>query len=358
MTRVYNFSAGPSVMPESVLKQAASEMLNYGGSGMSVMEMSHRSAVFGEIIQQTSKDLRTLLSVPSNYQILFMQGGASTQFSAVPLNLFRQNKKADFIETGSWSAKAAAEAGRYGVATVIASSKDTGYTEIPNLDGVVFNSDADYVHLTSNNTIYGSAWSQYPETEAPFVADMSSDFLSKPIDVSKFGLIYAGAQKNAGPAGVTFVIIRDDLLGHALPMTPTMLDYQVAAKAKSLYNTPPCYAIYIAGLVFRWLLDTGGLEAAERRNREKADLLYDFLDQSSFFSARVKPPHRSMMNIPFFLADPSQDQAFLAETESAGMVNLKGYRTLGGMRASLYNAMPLEGVKALTALMADFESRQ
>jgi len=357
MTRVYNFSAGPSVLPESVLAQIASEMSDYRGCGMSVLEMSHRSSVFLEIIQQAEADLRTLLNIPSNYKVLFLQGGASTQFSAVPLNLFKTHKKADYIDTGSWSSKAAREAAKYGEARIIASSGEDAYGYIPDLDQISYHEDADYVHVTSNNTIYGTAYNAFPKTRVPLVADMSSDFLSRPMDVSQFGLIYAGAQKNAGPAGLTMVIIREDLIGSALPITPIMLNYEVAAKANSLYNTPPCFAIYGAGLVFRWLLDNGGLQAAEQRNREKANVLYHFLDQSKFFRAVVKPPHRSLMNIPFLLKDDALNTRFLQETEAAGMVNLKGHRSTGGMRASLYNAMPLEGVQKLTALMADFEKR-
>ena len=359
MDRIYNFSAGPSVLPESVLQQAATEMTNYRGCGMSVMEMSHRSAVFQEIIDQAEQSLRQLLNIPENYRVLFLQGGASTQFSAIPLNLFGKKAKANYIDTGSWSKKAAAEARRYGEVGVVASSADQGYVCLPDLSEISYDSDAAYVHITSNNTIFGTAWRQFPHTaDIPLVVDMSSDFLSRPTDVKQFGLIYAGAQKNAGPAGVTLVIIREDLIGHALPITPNMLNYKTAMDAGSMYNTPPCYAIYIMGLVFEWLIEQGGLEEIERRNRAKAELLYTYLDSSKMFRATVSEPYRSLMNIPFLTDDDNLNKAFISLSEEAGMANLKGHRSVGGMRASLYNAMPLEGVEALVTFMEDFEIRQ
>ena len=358
MGRIYNFSAGPSVLPESVLEQAAAEMTDYRGCGMSVMEMSHRSTVFQQIIDEAEQDLRRLLEIPDHYRVLFLQGGASTQFSAIPLNLFGKSAKADYIDTGSWSKKAAAEARRYGQVNMVASSSDSGYTCLPQLDGVGYDPDAAYVHITSNNTIFGTAWRHFPDTGSiPLVADMSSDFLSRPIDVTKFGLIYAGAQKNAGPAGVTLVIIREDLIGNALAITPNMLDYQTAADAGSMYNTPPCYAIYMMGLVFKWLLDLGGLREIQRRNHAKAKLLYDYLDQSRIFRATVAEPFRSYMNIPFLTDNDAWNKTFIAESEKAGLANLKGHRSVGGMRASLYNAMPCEGVAALVAFMQDSEHR-
>ncbi len=356
MTRVINFSPGPSILPESVLKQAAAEMLDYRGTGMSVMEMSHRSETFLEIIEGAEVSIRQLLSVPANFKVLFLQGGASTQFAMVPLNLFRKKRKAGYLHTGAWSHKAIAEAKRYGTVQVLASSEEDRFTRIPDLGNLRFDPGMDYVHFTSNNTIFGTSYRDFPHTGSiPLVADMSSDILSKEIEVPRFGLIYAGAQKNAGPAGLTLVIIREDLIGHALPETPTMLDYQTAAKARSLYNTPPCYAIYIAGLVFRWLLDQGGLSAMEALNRHKAALLYDFLDGSTLFKATVAEPFRSIMNIPFLLPDNTMNTQFLAQAEAAGFVNLKGHRSVGGMRASIYNAMPAEAVQALVNFMKTFE---
>ncbi len=358
MTRVFNFSPGPSILPEPVLKQAAVEMPDYQGTGMSVMELSHRSKIFMEIIEEAEASFRRLLSVPDNFKVLFLQGGASTQFAMVPLNLFRKNRKAGYLHTGAWSRKAIAEAKRYGTVQVLASSEEDRFTRIPELGGFRFDPEMDYVHLTSNNTIYGTRYRYFPDTgSVPLAADMSSDILSREIDVSRFGLIYAGAQKNAGPAGVTLVIIREDLIGHALPETPTMLDYKTAAKARSLYNTPPCYAIYIAGLVFGWLLDQGGLAAMEERNGRKAALLYDFLDASSLFKATVAEPYRSIMNIPFLSPDNTLNALFLAQAEAAGFLNLKGHRSVGGMRASLYNAMPIEGVQALVSFMESFEKK-
>ncbi|MDJ0842590.1 MAG: 3-phosphoserine/phosphohydroxythreonine transaminase [Acidobacteriota bacterium] len=358
MGRVWNFSAGPSVLPESVLHRAAEEMTDYRGSGQSVMEMSHRSAVFKGIAERTEASLRQLLALPDNYRVLFLQGGAFTQFAMVPMNLMRRSRQADYVNTGSWSKKAIAEARKFGEVRVVADSSDRNFTYIPDLSAVSWNSDADYVHITSNNTIYGTRIAYPPDVgEVPLVVDMSSNILSEPIDVSRYGMIYAGAQKNAGMAGVTHVIIRDDLIGHAPENTPTMMNYRTHAKAGSMHNTPPCYAIYISGLVFDWLLENGGLEAMGRRNREKADLLYNFLDQSSLFKATVDAPHRSLMNVTFLLEDDKRTERFLSSAEEAGLVNLKGHRSVGGCRASIYNGMPAEGVQALVRFMSDFEAR-
>lgn len=353
--RIHNFSAGPSVLPVPVLEKAAAQLMNYGDAGMSVMEMSHRSKAFTDIYAQMVRDLSELLELPDNYRLLFMQGGATSQFSAVPLNLLR-NGKADYVNTGSWSKKAIAEAKKYGDIRVAATSEDKQFTEIPVMEGDWYRKDADYVHITSNNTIFGTAFDTFPDTgDVPLVADMSSDFLSRPIDVSKFGLIYAGAQKNAGCAGVTVIIIREDLLGHAKDDTPLMLDYQIHADKDSMYNTPPTYAMYIGGLVYAWLLEHGGLAAMEKRNQAKAERLYTFLDQSSLFRAQVAPPHRSLMNIPFSLPDDAMNAKFIKASIAQGMANLKGHRSVGGMRASLYNALPEASVEALVAFMADFE---
>ena len=362
MTRVFNFSAGPSTLPEEVLHQAAEEMMDHRGSGMSVMEMSHRSKVFTDILEATERRLRDLMSIPSHYRVLFLQGGAFTQFAMVPLNLFRKSHRAGFLHTGSWSKKAIAEARKYGEAQILASSEETGFTTLPPCEPSRVDPDLDYVHITTNNTIFGTCYDPKlappPRFEAiPLVADMSSNILAQRYRVEDFGLIYAGAQKNAGMAGMTIVIIREDLIGHAGPKVPAMLDYQTHAKANSCHNTPPCYAIYIAGLVFDWVLRQGGIEAMEARNRHKAALLYDFLDGSDLFRATVAPPARSLMNVPFLLPGDDLDQAFLAEAESQGLVNLKGHRSVGGMRASLYNAMPMAGVEKLVEVMADFERR-
>ncbi|NTW71130.1 MAG: 3-phosphoserine/phosphohydroxythreonine transaminase [Eubacteriaceae bacterium] len=358
--RVYNFSAGPSVLPEEVLIEASKEMLNYKGCGMSVMEMSHRSKEFMGINSQAEQLLRELMDIPDNYKVLFLQGGASTQFAMVPLNLFTNSKKADFIDSGAWSAKAIKEAKKYGTANVLASSKESTYSYIPKVAPENFSKDADYFHITTNNTIYGTRFTpdNIPDTgDVPLVADMSSNILSEVYDVSKFGLIYAGAQKNMGPAGVTVVIIREDLMGHAMDIAPTMLDYKIHADSDSLYNTPPCFSIYVCSLVFKWLKDKGGVAAMEKINREKAHILYDFLDNSTMFRGTVAAEDRSLMNIPFVTGNDELDAAFIKEATTKGFVNLKGHRSVGGMRASIYNAMPVEGVKALVALMGEFETK-
>ncbi|HHT63828.1 MAG: 3-phosphoserine/phosphohydroxythreonine transaminase [Bacillota bacterium] len=354
MNRVYNFSAGPSMLPEPVLKKAAQEMLNYQGSGMSVMEMSHRSKTYMSIIENAEALLRKLMHIPDNYTVLFLQGGASQQFAMIPMNLMSKNKKADYIHTGNWSKKAMAEAKLYGKINIAASSEDKNFSYIP--DNYAFSPDADYVHITSNNTIEGTAFKRFPDTGSiPLVADMSSHILSEEIDVTKFGLIYAGAQKNIGPAGVTVVIIRNDLIGKHEENTPIILRYETHAKNRSMYNTPPCYSIYIAGLVFEWLDELGGVKAMEAINREKAKILYDFLDESKLFSTPVNPRDRSLMNIPFVTPSDELNDKFVKEAAKAGLSTLKGHRSVGGMRASIYNAMPIEGVKKLVAFMKDFE---
>jgi phosphoserine aminotransferase len=354
MNRVYNFSAGPSMLPEPVLKKAAQEMLNYQGSGMSVMEMSHRSKTYMSIIENAEALLRKLMHIPDNYTVLFLQGGASQQFAMIPMNLMSKNKKADYIHTGNWSKKAMAEAKLYGKINIAASSEDKNFSYIP--DNYAFSPDADYVHITSNNTIEGTAFKRFPDTGSiPLVADISSHILSEEIDVTKFGLIYAGAQKNIGPAGVTVVIIRNDLIGKHEENTPIILRYETHAKNRSMYNTPPCYSIYIAGLVFEWLDELGGVKAMEAINREKAKILYDFLDESKLFSTPVNPRDRSLMNIPFVTPSDELNDKFVKEAAKAGLSTLKGHRSVGGMRASIYNAMPIEGVKKLVAFMKDFE---
>ena len=354
MQRVYNFSAGPSMLPESVLEQAAKEMLNYKDSGMSVMEMSHRSPVYQAIIDEAEADLRKLMNIPDNYKVLFLQGGATQQFAAVPLNLMNKNGKADYIVSGQFSKKAAEEAAKFGEVNVIASSKDRNFAYIPKVES--FSPDADYVHICYNNTIFGTCYDYIPETgDIPLVADMSSGILSRPVDVSKFGLIYAGAQKNMGPSGLTVVIVREDLLGNARENIPVMLNYTVQAENGSMYNTPPCYSIYVAGLVFKWLLATGGLEEREKINIKKANLLYDYLDSSKLFKATADKEVRSPMNVCFVTGDADKDKAFVSAASKAGFVNLKGHRVVGGMRASIYNAMPVEGVEKLVAFMADYE---
>lgn len=357
MARVYNFSAGPSMLPEEVLKQAADEMLDYQGSGQSVLEMSHRSKVFDKIIKDAEANLREIMNIPDNYKVLFLQGGGSTQFAMIPLNLMNKNKKADFVITGQWANKAYQEASRYGEAKVIASSKDKTFSYIPKLNKADFTPDADYFYICLNNTIYGTKWNELPETgDVPLVADISSNILSEPIDVSKFGLLFAGAQKNVSGAGVTIVIVREDLIGNAMDFTPTMLNYKIHADSDSLYNTPPCYAIYIAGLVFEWIKKNGGLEAMKAANEKKAKLLYDFLDSSKLFKGTVVPEDRSLMNVPFVTGDEELDAKFVKEATAAGLVNLKGHRSVGGMRASIYNAMPYEGVEALVEFMKKFEA--
>lgn len=353
--RIYNFSAGPSMMPVQVLKKAASEMLNYGKTGMSVMEMSHRSPEYQAIIDEAEASLRTLMHIPDNYRVLFLQGGASTQFAAVPLNLLGGSNRADYVITGQFSKKAYTEAQKYGDIAIAASSAGANFTFIPPLEKTSFRPDANYVHICYNNTIYGTRFPSVPDTgNIALVADMSSCILSEPVDVSRFGLIYAGAQKNIGMAGLTLVIVRDDLIGHAKPITPSMLDYKLMAENGSMYNTPPCYAIYIAGLVFKWLLKQGGLEAIQQSNREKAALLYDYLDGQNYYTAPVEAESRSMMNVVFVTGNKELDAKFAAEAAAAGLRNLKGHRSVGGMRASIYNAMPREGVEALVDFMKRF----
>ena len=356
MSRVYNFSAGPSVLPESVLQQAAAEMMDYQGSGQSVMEMSHRSKVYDAIIKSCEALLREVMGIPDNYKVLFLQGGASSQFAMVPLNLMNGSGSADYVITGQWASKAQKEAARYGDARIVASSKDKTFTYIPELDPSTFNPEADYFHICMNNTIYGTRYTALPETgKVPLVADVSSCILSEPIDVSRFGVLYAGAQKNMAPAGLTVVIIREDLIGHARDMTPTMFNYQTHADADSMFNTPPCWSIYICKLVLEWLKnDIGGLENMKKINEEKAALLYDFLDSSSLFKGTVVKKDRSLMNIPFVTGNEEMDARFVKEAAAAGFVNLKGHRTVGGMRASIYNAMPVEGVKMLVEFLREF----
>ena len=357
MSRVYNFSAGPSMLPEEVLKKAAAEMLDYQGSGQSVMEMSHRSKVYDAIIKDAQRLLREVMNIPDNYKVLFLQGGASSQFAAVPMNLMTKSGKADYVLSGQFSTKAYKEAARYGDGRVVASSKEDNVSHIPALDPKEFRPDADYFHICLNNTIYGTVWHQLPDTgDVPLVADISSCILSRPIDVSKFGLLYAGAQKNVAPAGLTIVIVREDLLGNAMDITPTMFNYQVMADNDSMYNTPPCWPIYISKLVLEWIQSIGGLEEMERRNVRKAQLLYDFLDNSSLFQGCAEKDSRSIMNVTFVTGDKDLDAKFVKEAEAAGFVNLKGHRSVGGMRASIYNAMPEEGIQKLVDFMKKFEA--
>ena len=356
MSRVYNFSAGPAVLPESVLKSAAEEMLDYKGCGMSVMEMSHRSKAFEEIIKTAESDLRELMHIPENYKVLFLQGGASQQFAMIPMNLMK-NKVADYIVTGQWAKKAYQEAAKYGKVNKIASSEDKTFSYIPDCSDLPISEDADYVYICENNTIYGTKFKELPNTKGKtLVADVSSCFLSEPVDVSKYGIIYGGVQKNIGPAGVVIVIIREDLITEdVLPGTPTMLTYKTHADADSLYNTPPAYGIYICGKVFQWLKEMGGLEAMKERNERKAKILYDFLDQSKLFKGTVEKKDRSLMNVPFVTGSDELDAKFVKEAKAAGLENLKGHRSVGGMRASIYNAMPEEGVQALVDFMKKFE---
>ena len=352
--RVYNFSAGPSMLPLPVLEKAASELTEYGDSGMSVMEMSHRSKPYEKIITGAEASLRSLMNIPDNYKVLFLQGGASLQFASVPLNLM-VNKKADYILSGQFSTKAFKEGQKYGDAVAIASSKDKNFTYVPHIERKDVRADADYLHICFNNTIYGTKYNYIPDTGAvPLVADMSSCILSEPVDVSKFGLIYAGAQKNVAPAGVTIVIVREDLIGHAREDIPTVMDYKIQADNGSMYNTPPCYPIYIAGLVFDWIKDMGGLEAMKAHNEKKAAILYDYLDNQSYYIAPVLREHRSMMNVTFVTGDADLDAKFASEASEAGFKNVKGHRSVGGMRASIYNAMPIEGVSALVSFMDNF----
>ena len=353
--RVYNFSAGPSIHPEEVLKQAQAEFLDYNGTGMSITEMSHRSKPFQAVVDETVALFRELLNIPENYEVLMVQGGASTQFEAVPLNLL-QKGKADYIVTGNFAKKAYKEAQKYGDIACAASSEDKNYTYIPDVNNITFRDDIDYVHMTSNNTIFGTRYVELPKTSAPLVTDMSSCILSEEIDVSKFGLIYAGAQKNIAPAGVTIVIVRKDLIENPMKICPTMLKYSTQAKENSLYNTPPCFSIYMSMLVLRKLKAEGGIKAIQKINEYKAGLLYDFIDSSSFYSNGVEKKYRSLMNVPFVTPSAELDDKFVKEAAKAGLVSLKGHRLVGGMRASIYNAMPVEGVKALIEFMKKFES--
>ena len=357
MSRVYNFSAGPSMLPEAVLKTAAAEMLEYGTTGQSVMEMSHRSKEYQAIFDKTVALLRELMDIPEEYEVLLLQGGASSQFAMVPLNLMNKSGKADYVITGQWANKAYKEASRYGDAHIVASSKDKTFTYIPKLDPATFTKDADYFHICMNNTIYGTKYHTLPETgNVPLVADISSCILSEPIDVRKFGLLYAGAQKNVAPAGLTIVIVRKDLLGNAQDITPTMFNYVTHSENGSMFNTPPCYTIYIAGLVMQWVKDTfGDLEGMKAHNEKKAKIIYDFLDNSKLFKGTVVPEDRSLMNVPFITGNEEMDAKFVAEAKKAGFVNIKGHRTVGGMRASIYNAMPIEGVEKLVEFMKKFE---
>lgn len=357
MNRVYNFSAGPSMLPESVLRRAADEMLDYHGCGQSVMEMSHRSKVYQSIIDSAESLLREVMGIPDNYKVLFLQGGASSQFAMVPMNLMTKSGKADFVLTGQWATKAYQEASRYGQANVVASSKDKTFSYIPELDPAAFTKDADYFHICLNNTIYGTRFTKLPETgDVPLVADISSCILSEPIDVSRFALLYAGAQKNMAPAGLTVVIIREDMIGEPMDITPTMFKYSTHADNGSMYNTPPCYNIYMAGLVLEWIRDEiGGLEKMKEINEKKAGMLYSFLDNSKMFRGTVVPKDRSLMNVPFVTGSDELDAKFVKVATEAGFVNLKGHRSVGGMRASIYNAMPVEGVEKLVAFMANFE---
>ena len=356
MSRVYNFSAGPAVLPEEVLREVAEEMLDYNGTGMSVMEMSHRSKAYQEIIDTAEADLRDLMNIPDNYKVLFLQGGASLQFSMIPMNLMK-NGEADYIVTGQWAKKAYQEAQKYGKANKIATSEDKTFSYIPDCSDLPISENADYVYICENNTIYGTKYKELPNTKGKIlVADVSSCFLSEPVDVEKYGVIYGGVQKNIGPAGVVIVIIREDLIRDDLPENvPTMLKYKTHADAGSLYNTPPAYGIYVCGKVFKWLKKQGGLEAMKEHNEKKAKILYDFLDESKLFKGTVEKKDRSLMNVPFVTGDPELDVKFVKESKEAGFENLKGHRTVGGMRASIYNAMPIEGVEALVAFMKKFE---
>ena len=357
MSRVYNFSAGPSMLPEAVLEEAAKQMMNYEGSGMSVMEMSHRSAEYEAIIGKAESLLRELMHIPDNYKVLFLQGGASSQFAMIPLNLMKKSKKADYVITGQWSKKAAQEAEKYGSVNKVASSSDKTFSYIPEIDPATFDKEADYFHITLNNTIYGTRYTQLPDTgDVPLVADASSNILSEPIDITRFGLLYAGAQKNMGPAGVTVVIIREDLISGAIEGAPTMFDYKIHADNGSMYNTPPTYAIYICMLVFDWLKKLGGIEAMHEINQKKAKILYDYLDSSKLFRGTVEKKDRSLMNVPFVTDDDELNAKFIKEAKANGFVNLKGHRSVGGMRASIYNAMPVEGVEALVDFMKKFEA--
>ena len=357
MARVYNFSAGPSMLPESVLRRAADEMLDYNGTGESVMEMSHRSAEFQQIIDEAEALVRELYKVPDNYKVLFLQGGASTQFAAIPLNFMNGSGKADYIVSGQWGRKAAEEAARYGDVKVVANSVDKNYSYFPKTTREDVRPDADYVYYCMNNTIFGTLAPYIPDTgDIPLIADVSSCFFSQPLDISKFAVVYGGAQKNVAPAGVVIAIVREDMLGKARDITPTMLNWKIMADHGSMYNTPPCYIIYMCKLVLEWIKnDIGGLEAMEERNKKKAKILYDFLDSSKMFSSTVVPEDRSLMNVPFVSGDKELDAKLIKEAKEAGFINIKGYKTVGGMRASIYNAMPLEGVEKLVEFMKEFE---
>ncbi len=357
MARVYNFSAGPAVLPEEVLQEAAAEMMDYRGTGMSVMEMSHRSKAYQQIIDEAEADLRKLMNIPDNYKVLFLQGGASQQFAMIPMNLMK-NRVADYIITGQWAKKAWQEAQKYGTANAIASSADETFSYIPDCTDLPVSENADYVYICENNTIYGTKFHTLPNTKGKLlVSDVSSCFLSEPVDVTKYGMIYGGVQKNIGPAGVVIAIIREDLITEdVLPGTPTMLTYKTHADNGSMYNTPPAYGIYICGKVFKWLIKNGGLAAMQEKNRKKAAVLYDFLDSSKLFKGTVRKEDRSLMNVPFVTGDKDMDEQFVKAAADAGFVNLKGHRSVGGMRASIYNAMPIEGVEKLVAFMKDFEA--
>ena len=359
MSRVYNFSAGPSMLPESVLQKAAAEMLDYQGSGQSVMEMSHRSKVYDAIIKGAEAALREVMGIPDNYKVLFLQGGASSQFAAVAMNLMTRSRKADYVLSGQFSTKAYKEACRYGDCKAVASSKDDNFSHIPAIDKSQLRPDADYLHICMNNTIYGTFWHTLPDSgDVPLVADISSCILSQPIDITRFGLLYAGAQKNVAPAGLTLVLVREDLIGETLPGTPTMFDYKVMADNDSMYNTPPCWPIYMCKLVLEWIKnDVGGLDKMKERNEKKAGVLYDFFDNSRLFKPCAEKDSRSIMNVTFITGDKDLDAKFVKEAAAAGFVNLKGHRSVGGMRASIYNAMPPEGVDKLVEFMREFESR-
>ena len=358
MSRVYNFSAGPAMLPEEVLQTAAAEMMDYHGSGMSIMEMSHRSKVFDAMMKETEADFRALVGVPDNYRVLFLQGGASLQFAQIPMNLMK-NGKAGYIVTGQWAKKAFAEAKKYGEAVKLASSEDATFSYIPDCSDLPITDDMDYVYITENNTIYGTEYFTLPNTKGrDLVADVSSNFLSRPIDVTQYGILYGGVQKNIAPAGCVIVVIREDLIRDDLPQSvPTMMQYKTQADNDSLYNTPPCWQIYICGLVFKWLQSRGGLEGIAQYNEEKAKILYDFLDESTLFRGTVRREDRSLMNVPFVTGNADLDAAFVREAAAQGLVTLKGHRTVGGMRASIYNAMPIEGVQKLVAFMKDFETK-
>ncbi len=358
MSRVYNFSAGPSMLPESVLNQAAAQMLDYEGSGQSVLEMSHRSKVFDKIAKDTEALMREVYNVPDNYKILFLQGGASLQFAAIPLNLMNGSGKADYALTGQFSTKAYKEALKYGDINVVASSKDANFSFVPKFGKEDIRKDADYVHICFNNTVYGTRYNYIPDTgDIPLVADISSFFLSEPLDISKFGMVYGGAQKNVAPAGLTVVIIREDLIGKAKETTPSVIDYKIQADADSMYNTPPCFCIYMCKLTLEWIKKNGGLMAIKERNEKKANILYDFIDSSDFYTNPVEKDSRSMMNVTFVTPNDELNAKFVEEATKAGFVNLKGHRSVGGMRASIYNAMPIEGVEKLVEFMKDFEEK-